>query len=801
MPPTVFISYSHKDEIWKERLVTHLGVLQQEGLLRTWNDRNINAGEKWFEEIQKGMDEARVAVLLISADSLNSEFIRHKEIPHLLDRREKEGMTFFPVIVKSCVWDELPWLSRFLARPRDGKPLADFRGNRLETELTKIAKEILEIVRNGSQPSAPLRPAAAITSTLPSLHQLPAPAADFTGREEDLETLRSALTQGGTGAIFGLRGLGGVGKTALALKLAEELTPRYPDAQLYLDLKGVDPQPLSADQAMAHAIRSFHPEAQLPEDGTALAGLYRSVLFGKSTLLLMDNAASREQVEPLIPPKGSLLLVTSRFHFMLPGLVARDLDEMGKEDARGLLLKMAPRIGNGADEIARLYGRLPLALRLAGSVLAERKDLSPSEYTQRLKKGKDRLGSVDVALNLSYGWLNAEQQRLWRILAVFPGTFDTKAAAAVWKLESDLAKEALSELVRCSLVEWEEKEERYRLHDLARQFADQRIDAAERDTVQQRHAKHFLKVLAETDDLYLKGGEAVLLALRRFDIEWGNLQSGYAWAAGHFLEDNEAARICGDYPDAGTSLLLLRLHPREHIRWREIALAAARQRKDKARESVHLGNLGLAYAKLGDPRRAIEFFEQDLALSRSIGNRLGEASTLGNLGIAYSQIGDNPHTLELFEQVLGIAREIKNRQLEGYSLGNVGIIYRRLGKPRRAIEFFGQALAFTRELGDRYGEGNTLGNLGLAYADLGKPRCAIEFYEQTLVITRELGDRRGEADTCWNLGLVYEEEGHLARAADLMQICVDFEQEIGHADAEEHAAHVQALRARSAEQS
>jgi hypothetical protein len=114
----------------------------------------------------------------------------------------------------------------------------------------------------------------------------------------------------------------------------------------------------------------------------------------------MDNAASREQVEPLIPPVGSLLLVTSRFHFALPGLVYRDLDELPLKDARNLLLKIAPRIGEEADQIAQLCGRLPLALRLAGSAFTERSDLSPTDYSRRLKEGKERLGPVDASLLL-----------------------------------------------------------------------------------------------------------------------------------------------------------------------------------------------------------------------------------------------------------------------------------------------------------------------------------------------------------------------------------------------------------------
>lgn len=317
------------------------------------------------------MEEARVAVFLVSANSLSSEFILHQEMPYLLARRSEAGMTVFPIICEDCLWQEVPWLAKLQARPRDGKALESFLGRR-NSELVKIAREILEILRQ--EISSPL-------------HQLPPPPADFTGREEDLAALRAALTQDGAGTILCLRGIGGVGKTALALKLAKELTPEFPDAQFFLDLKGVDAQPLTPVQAMGHVIRSYQPGAPLPEYETELAAVYRFVLHAKRVLLLMDNAASREQVEPLVPPVGSLLLVTSRQNFTLRGMVVREVIEMQAEDARNLLLKISSRIGKEADEIARLCSGLPLALRLAGSALAMRPNLSPSEYAGLLKKG------------------------------------------------------------------------------------------------------------------------------------------------------------------------------------------------------------------------------------------------------------------------------------------------------------------------------------------------------------------------------------------------------------------------------
>jgi tetratricopeptide (TPR) repeat protein len=779
MPATVFISYSHKDEDWKDRLITHLGVLEEQNLLRTWNDRDLRAGELWLEGIQNEIDDARVAVLLISANSLTSKFICNQEVPRFLELWKQAGITIFPVIIKDCAWKKVPWLSQFQVRPRDGKPLA-LRGVRIDSELTAIAEEILDIV-DGGLPVLPGLPEGIEhrndAAFLPSLHQIPSPPADFTGRQEDLSVLKASLTAGGAAAIFGLQGMGGVGKTALALKLAEELETRYPDAQLFLDLKGVASQPLTAADAMAHVVRSFHPDVRLPQHEAEMAGLYRSILHGKRALLLMDNARNSEQVEPLIPPPGSLLLVTSRFRFTLPGLIVRDLHELSEDDARALLLSIAPRIGSAASEIAGLCSRLPLALRFAGRALAERPSLSPADYSRRLRAGKE-LDPVGSSLNVSYKLLSKHQQRLWRLLAAFPGTFDALAAAAVWDLETDPASDTLADLVRSSLMEWEGKDGRYRLHDLARNFADRRLKDVERDLARRRHAEHYLWVLRAANGLYEMGSESVIPGLRLLDTEWSNIVAGQLWSSQSIEE--EASRICSDYPKAGGLLLDLRQHPRDRIHWLELALAAARNNHDREREGHHLGSLGLAYATLGEPRRAIELYEQTLTIDREIGDRRGEANALNNLGVAYADLGEHRRAIVLYEQALILDREIGNRRGEANALNNLGFAWTYLGEPQRALELCSEALAIDREIGDRRGEGNALNNLGAAYADLGDHQSAIELYEQALLIDREIGDRRGEGNALNNLGLAHAALGEPRRAIELHHQALAIEREIGH---------------------
>jgi tetratricopeptide (TPR) repeat protein len=605
----------------------------------------------------------------------------------------------------------------------------------------------------------------ALSSIAPTrLHEVPRPPADFTGREDELKELLTAIEAGGV-TISGLQGMGGIGKTVLALKLVERLKPRYPDAQFFLDLKGASPQPLTVADALAHVVRAYHPAAKLPESESELHGLYLSVLDGQRALLLMDNAASAEQVEPLIPPAGCLLLVTSRQHFTVPGLAAKNLDTLSATDAGDLLLTIAPRIETQADEIAALCGHLPLALRLAATAIVKYRNLSAADYVRRLRDRQQRLQLIDASLSLSYELLSEALRERWRWLAVFPDTFASYSAAEVWEVEVDQAQNILGELIATSLVEWDETSGRYHQHDLARLFADAKLSSEERTVSQKRFATHYKEVLVATNELYKEGGESLLRGLALFDLEWGNIQAGHAWVAAQAdVADADVTRLGMAYTHAGVDVLYLRQHSREWISWLEIALAAARRLRHRAGEGVALGNLGNAYSDLGETRRAIQFHEQYLAIAREIDDRRGEGVALGNLGIAYKNLGETRRAIQFYEQRLTIAREMGDRSGEGAALGNLGNAYYLLDETRRAIQFHEQHLTIAREIGDRRGEGNALGNLGSAYKKLGETRRAIEFYEQRLTIAREIGDRRGEGNALWNISLSLDQLGKRAQA-------------------------------------
>jgi len=653
--------------------------------------------------------------------------------------------------------------------------------------------------------------------------RVPPPPQDFTGRGEELEEILKSFNRGAT--ITGLRGTGGIGKTALALVMADRLKSRFPDGQIFLKLEGTSPDPLKPAEAMAQVIRAFRgSEERLPEDQNEMQGLYNSVLEGKRVLLLLDNAADDKQVIPLLPPKGCAALVTSRQNFTLPGMPQPfSLDTMKPEEARDLLLRICPRIGDRAEELARLCGHLPLALQAAASFLAVKIDLKLSLYLEELRSERTRLEKIgregvdldlEACFDLSYSRLPAETARIFRMLSVFPSDFDAAAEEVICQ---DEGHQHLSELLRWSLVEFpkQEGEARYHLHDLVRLFAVSLQDGDK--NLNLRHATYYQELLWKANDLLLQGKDSTHRGLQLFDLEWTNIQRGQNWTAINADEDLEAARICSNFAWTG-SILILRLHPQENVRWLLAALSAARRLESKEAQGAHLDNLGIAYAALGKLHKAIEYNEQALAIAREIGNRKSEGNALGNLGNAYYLLGEPRKAIDYYEQALAIAREIGNRKNEGNALGNLGLAYAALGELRKAIEYYEQQLSITREIGDRRGEGNALGNLGSAYAALGEtckaiefydraqaiareigdrrnegnwlgnlgnayaalsePRKAIEFYEQQLVITREIGDRRGEGNALWNMSLALDKLDNRARAIDCARAALKIHEEI-----------------------
>jgi len=284
--PTVFISYSHKDEAWKDRLMSHLGVLQHEGLLDLWDDRRIGGGEDWKKEIEKAMAKANVAILLVSADFLTSKFIRGTEVPTFLERRDEEGMHIFPIIVKPCAWKQVEWLSRMNLRPKDGKPLSGGNEHQIDTDLAAIAEEVAAIIKRVPEDSSDIGHAHLAPEKI-SLARLPSTSSALFGRQKELEALDAAWADHKTNIVT-LVAWGGVGKTALVSVFGWS----------FYSQGASEGKQMSADVFIASALKWFgdpKPDEGSPwEKGERLADFIKK----QKTLLILDG------LEPLQNPPG-----------------------------------------------------------------------------------------------------------------------------------------------------------------------------------------------------------------------------------------------------------------------------------------------------------------------------------------------------------------------------------------------------------------------------------------------------------------------------------------------------------------
>lgn len=598
-------------------------------------------------------------------------------------------------------------------------------------------------------------------STPTHLAQIPEPVGDFVGREEDIAKLMKAFEDTGSGAVIsGVQGMGGVGKTELAKVLAKRLKAQFPNAQLYFNLRGASDEdeitPATEEEVLSHVIRSFYPEEQLPADIESLQRMCHSVLENKQVLLLMDNALNAGQLGPMSPPPdGCALLVTSRHRFTLPKMDTLNLDTLPPEHAQELLLEICPRIGEAAGDLAKRCGYLPLALRLSASALKARPTLDVSKYSQDLSEEQGRLKALDkyqgatevkvgveASLGISYNLLNEDMQKFWRGLGVFPGDFMGLSAGEVSVIPDEQdAETALGDLYAASMVQWDNKTDRYRLHDLARDYARDQLDLKkERVDIERNHASHYLEILIFTNELYEKGGDSMMQCLALFDLERGNIEAGQFWASGRSDKDKTATKLCCAYPNAGYLFLDLRLHALVRKLWLEKAVEAARSLEYREAECNHLGNLGNSYRIIGDSPKAIECLEQALAISREMGNRLIEGQALGALGSAYYIQSNFPKAIEYYKKAEAISREMGYIRLEGQVLGNLGVAYSDLGDPAKAIEYYEQQLVISLEMGDRLSEGIVKYNMSDQLLKLNRKDEAIGFAEKAVEIYEAMGD-------------------------------------------------------------
>ncbi len=654
--------------------------------------------------------------------------------------------------------------------------------------------------------------------------ELPAAVRHFTGRAAELAALTRLLDEPSRGlvVISAIGGTAGVGKTALAVHWAHQVAGRFPDGQLYVNLRGYDAaRPVTAAGALAGFLRALGvPGADIPPGQDQRAARYRSLLAGKRILVVLDNASTAEQAEPLLPgTPGCAVVVTSRDS--LAGLVARDgaarldLDLLPLADAVALLggLIGAPaRADPGATaELARQCARLPLALRVAAELAAARPQVPLADLVADLADQQRRLDLLDAAgdprtaVRAVFSWscqqLSAETARMFRLLGIHPGPDITVPAAASLAATTGAgARRLLRELARAHLIT-EHVPGRYTCHDLLRAYAAEQAHA--HDNQDDRHEAtgrmldHYLHTAARAALLLVPGKEQVALAPPRpgaapeqpadsqqalawFEAEHEVLLAAVALAARSGF-DSHAWQL----PWAMTPFLHKRGHWQEWAATQRTAVAAAARLGDTAALAVCSRLLGLACTSLGDHDQARGHFAGSLTLYQRLGNRLGQAKVHHNLGYLAERQGRYADALGHAEQALRLYQAIGDKANEAAALNGVGWCHGRLGDYQQARAFCRQAVTLSAEAGDRWLEGTAWDSLGYAEHHLGNLAEAAACYQRALSIAREAGARLFEAGTLTHLGDARHAAGEIALAREAWQQALVILEDVQHPDAAE----------------
>ncbi|TDB83040.1 tetratricopeptide repeat protein [Actinomadura sp. KC216] len=646
--------------------------------------------------------------------------------------------------------------------------------------------------------------------------QLPAAVAGFAGRRAELQTLTAELAQlretasaGGTVVISAIGGTAGIGKTALALHWAHQVAERFPDGQLYVNLRGFDPAgtPVTSAEAVRGFLDAFQvPAERIPVSLAAQAALFRSLLVGRRVLVVLDNARDTDQIRPLLPGSpGCVVVVTSRNQ--LTSLISTEgarpisLDLLRGDEGRQLL---AHRIGPGrveaeprvVAEIIDLCARLPLALSIVAARAASHPTFPLAALADELRETHHRLealnsgeSSTRAVFSWSYRQLTPQAARLFRLLGLHPGREVTvPAAAGLADVPVVRARALVAELARTHMIT-EPAPGRFTFHDLLRAYAAELARAHEQEP--ERHAAldrmldHYLHTAYAAALLLYPTAPVITLPPPRPGARaqgFADYAAASAWFDAEYpvlLAAVEHAAVTGRHTHAWQLCwtLVVYVRPRGHwhdwIATHHTALAAARQHADRWGQAHTHAGLGGVYSLLGRYGQAHTHLRKALHLFRDLADQANQAHTLVRLGTLFEYQDRYEEALSYTHQALALSRAAAHRRVQASSLNNIGWYHALHGNPRQTLDYCRQALTLNRELGDRQGEANNLHSLGYAHHLLGQHRQAAAYFQQALRLHGQVGNQHFQANGLDHLGDTHHATGDLAAARAAWQQALD----------------------------
>jgi DNA-binding SARP family transcriptional activator/tetratricopeptide (TPR) repeat protein len=637
---------------------------------------------------------------------------------------------------------------------------------------------------------------------------LPADTADFVGRDDELQRLAREHGPGPWVAI--IEGMPGVGKTTLATRAARLVTAQYPDGAFYLNLHSHDPQRPALDPAGAlyHLLRMVSvPAGQIPAAVGARTALWRAHLSRRRAVVILDDAAGRDQIQPLLPVSGQCMtLITTRRRLTeIDGAHTLTLDVLSVDEAVRLFRRIVgeSRAIEG-DQVAAtvgLCGRLPLAVQLTAGRIAQAGPPGLDSLIEEWSQPPSWLGGtgtaspeLTAAFDLSYRALEPDQQRFLRRLGASPcATYSARAAAALDDCTLAEAEKALAVLLDCHLLA-PAADGRFRLHDLIRGYAAGRARREEAVTEQKQAVGRLL-------DYYLESAEQADRLLHPFrrrpgtdlrclppDPEFSAPDDAASWLesewrnilqAASFAGRQEWKQQCADLSWLLADFLEIRAHWDEAIAAHTLALQASRYLADPVRTARALQALSTVSQQTGRYDAAIPLAEEAAALCRSLTDRTGEAESLDQIGLAHQRSGRSREALAYFQEARILFDAAGDRRGVAGTLSHAGIASWHLGRYPEAQARLREALALYREVGDRRGEAKALNNLGRVHLYNGQYRDALEAYQHSLQIFRDIGGPQHEAILCQAIGSVHRYRGSYEEALAAYRQALAIYREIG----------------------
>ncbi|MEW2385765.1 BTAD domain-containing putative transcriptional regulator [Micromonospora sp. NPDC047707] len=630
-------------------------------------------------------------------------------------------------------------------------------------------------------------------TTVTSVRALPRAIDDFTGRQDTIARLLKEIEQDGT-RIQVIDGMAGSGKTTLAVHLANRIAGRYPDAQLFIDLHGHSERtPLSPTAALATLLRQLGvPPERIPVHLDDRLTLWRTELSGRRALVLLDNAASADQVAPLLPTgPGCLTLVTSRRRLVgldegrPSSLPVLDLDEAVELLGRVAGADRVAAEPEAAAEVARRCGYLPLAIRLAGARLAHRPGWRIADLVDRLAGARDPLAelvagqrSVGDAFALSYAQVPPAAQRLFRLLGLHPGIrFDNSVAAALTDLPLPDAQALLDELVDAHLVD-EPEPGRFRLHDLVREYARRLLAEPERRAALERLLDHHLYVAdtvsAQIETSSGRGLFALpppprpdLVAAAAQWAGWYDENRAVLTALVRLAEEDGFRRHCWQLARATWGANFERGHLDDLVETHSAGLRAAQRLGDDDAVSVMLNYLSSAYYRLARIPEAIRLIEMALDLRRRLGLVHQVRVSLWNLGSLHAANGDYRQSKECFDEAIGLTRQFGASAESANLLNNLADALLNWGRYDEALRASRQHLLNSRQIHDLRHVSRAIGHIGVIRHRMGDVEPARRLLRTALVLKRRFGNRYGEGEALNELGAMERGAGRPEAAAAL----------------------------------